>query len=352
MLKAEIDRSPRGRELKDRHWWLVAGAALAAAMLLAALVLGSTAVQAQVPGAVYTNAIEVVDGCAVLAGVVVSDDGMSVVHAGLDFSGRHFHSDFDPAVPIAEDGSFTASFEADLGPPNGMSPPNGIAGLVITISGTFTDNKLNGTVNVSPSTCGDVPFSAAAATFGEPEPAPPPPGALVFVGTFEPIFDFLPQPDGDGVDDCGGGGFITTLNADGTETISIETIGLTVGGIPVDGFSVFEPGEFPIDENGNFSNEIEAVPGVTARNEGSFDFDADPPSLSGTVAVFSTTDPSNLLCEFSYSGVLQAVSAPVTGSGPALGSDHGALLWMLLGAGLSALSLGATGLAFVRRRET
>ena len=351
MLKAEFGTNLRGRELKGRHWWLAGGGALAAAMLLAALALGSASVQAQVPGAVYIGSqIEVVGDCGELAGVVVSDDGMSVVHAGVDVSGRHFHTDFDPAVPIAEDGSFTASFEADLGPPNGMSPPNGIAGLVITISGTFAGIELNGTVNVSPSSCGDVPFSAA--TFEEPAPPPPPPGALVFVGTFEPIFDFLPQPDGDGVDDCGGGGFITTLNADGTETISIETIGLTVGGVPVDGFSVFEPGEYPIDENGNFSNESEAVPGFTARNEGSFDFDADPPSLSGTVTVFPTTDPSNVICEFSYSGVLQeAVAPPVTGIGPAAASDHGTLLWTLLVAGVGALALGATGLAVARRRS-
>ena len=165
MLKAEFGTNLRGRELKGRHWWLAGGGALAVAMLLVALALSSATAQAQQPGAVYVGDVSVVGDCGELAGVVVSDDGMSVVHAGVDVSGRHFHTDFDPAVPIAEDGSFTASFEADLGPPNGMSPPNGIAGLVITISGTFAGNKLNGTVNVSPSTCGDVPFSAAAATF-------------------------------------------------------------------------------------------------------------------------------------------------------------------------------------------
>ncbi len=46
-----------------------------------------------------------------------------------------------------------------------------------------------------------------------------------------------------------------------------------------------------------------------------------------------------------------ALGSPDLGIGPASGSDHGALLWTLLGAGLGALSLGATGLALVRRRD-
>ena len=46
-----------------------------------------------------------------------------------------------------------------------------------------------------------------------------------------------------------------------------------------------------------------------------------------------------------------ALGSPDLGIGPASGSDHGALLWTLLGAGLGALSLGATGMAIVRRRD-
>ena len=353
MSKAGTGEDPRGRELNGCRWWLSAGGVLAAAMLLMALALGSTSVQAQEPGAIYAGDLPVVGDCG--GGTIhvdVSDDGMSIVHAGIldvnaaeTFLSGDFHSDFDPgAVPIAQDGSFTASFEPDLGTPNGM------AGLLIIVSGTFAGIELNGFVNVSPSTCGDVPFSAE--TFEEPQP--PPAGSLVFVGTFEPIFDFLPQPDGDGVDDCGGGDIITTLNPDGTEVVSIETRGFNVVGRPNDAFLPFQPGEFLIDENGNFSNEAEPLAGFTVRNEGSFDFDADPPSLSGTVTVFPTTDPSNVICEADYSGVLggEAIIAAAAGSGPVGGADDGAALWPLLAAGLVAFAIGATGLAVVRRRAT
>ena len=357
MSKAGTGEDPRGRELKGRGWWLSGGGALAVAMLLVALALGSPTVQAQEPGAFYSGEVPLVGDCG--GGTIhvnVGDDEVSVVHTGIfDFNAAEtflsgeFHTNFDPgAIPIAQDGSFTASFEPDLGPAE-EGDPGDMAGLVIVVSGTFAGIELNGFVNVSPSTCGDMAFSAR--TFEQQPPPPPPPGALVFVVSFEPIFDFLPQPDGDGVDDCGGGTFSTTLNPDGTEVISSEVTAFTVAGGPVTVVFQFEPGEFPIDENGNFSNESEPLPGFSSLNEGAFDFAADPPSVSGTVLVFVTADPSNVLCEADYSGVLggEAIIAAVAGSGPAAGSGDGAVLW-LLAAGLGALALVATGLAVVRRR--
>ena len=64
-----------------------------------------------------------------------------------------------------------------------------------------------------------------------------------------------------------------------------------------------------------------------------------------------TTDPSNVICAWSYSGVLQEVGAPVSGRGPDAGSDHGGLLWTLLAASLAAAALAfGSAAGYARRR--
>lgn len=182
----------------------------------------------------------------------------------------------------------------------------------------------------------------------EPEPAPA--GALVFEGLWEPIFDFLPQPDGDGVPDCGGGDIIITVTPDRTEVFSIAGTGFTSAGVLDDFAFQFQPGEAPIDQDGNFSIvfEDQEVP-VSARNQGKFDFDADPQTVSGTGTVFPTADPTNIFCEPDYTATqVKAVALAPTGSGPASASGNGMTLWALVAASLGALTL-ATGLALRRR---
>lgn len=262
--------------------WLLGGGALAAAILLVGLGITASTVQAQVTH-IYSGSIDVVDvncgGGAI--DVTKSEDGMSIVIVAVDqtkadgspVSGTAV---FDTgALPIGADGSFSTTFDAfDVPTPDGLSPPDVGAGHTITVAGTFTGDTLIGTVNVSPSSCGNVPFSATTAA--EPQPAPA--GALVFKGHFEPIFDFLPRETPlDGVPDCGGGDVVITVTPDRTKIFSFELIGNTIGGVPVSLTVQSQPGQFPIDQNGNVSGVTETAV-FSTTNKATFGFDTDPHS--------------------------------------------------------------------------
>ncbi len=333
--------------------WLLGGGALAAAILLAGLGISASTVQAQV-GRIHFGSIDVVDENCGGGTIDVSQsaDGMSIVLVAVDqtkadgspISGTGV---FDPgAVPIGADSSFSTTFDAsDVPTPDGVSPPNGVAGHTITVTGTFTGDTVTGTVNVSPSNCGNVPFSAQT----PPTEAPPPPaGALIFEGQFEPIFDFLPQPDGDGVPDCGGVDIIITVTPDRKVIFSLELIGNTIGGVPVTTGVTFQPGESSVDQNGNFST-VTLTPGFSTTNQGKFDFDAAPQTVSGTVTTFPTADPSFIVCEQDYTAThqVEAVALPPTGfGGPTAGNSM--TPWLALVAALGALTVAA-GLALRRR---
>lgn len=169
---------------------------------------------------------------------------------------------------------------------------------------------------------------------------------LAFVATVEPMFDFYPPPDGDGTDDCGGGQVILTVSADRTYVVSDEPRETSVLGNASTTLIEFEPGEFAIDQSGSFSFTTEGW-----SKEGAFDFDADPPAVTGTATIFQADDPSNVLCVYDFSGSAEAGAAlPSTGSGPAAGSYGGLALWLVLAASLGAFGLATTGLAIMRRR--
>ncbi len=347
MIREDMGKDPRGRELKGHLlWWLMSAAALAVAAFFASLALGSTTARAQVASASYSAIIDAptadCGGGSII--VEVHDDAASIRLIGLTgFSADGTTFDalvgvLDPgAVPIADDGSFTTSSEATPGDDD-LSPPNG--GFTATVSGTFTDNRLDGTVNVSPSTCGDVPFSAVLPELEEP--VPPPEGALVFEGHFEALFVST-----NGLE-CGGGEIIVAVYPDRTSVFSFEMRGNTIGNIVFDAFDQFEPGEFPIDENATFSHLLFEEGGFDTLDEGAFDFEADPKTVTGTLTTFPAADPSVIICEEDYTAATAVL--PTAGSGPAAGSDSGAVLWVVLAAALGAFGLATTGLAVMRRR--
>ena len=126
-------------------------AAIAAAVVL--LGLGAAAfsapAHAQVGGATYSGNFQEDDGTGCGGGTIdltLSDDGTQIVSTfvtGAMFGGVPIDDlavDIDPPVEIADDGSFSATFEA-------------VAGISITLAGSFDGDSVSGSVDVPVLNC-------------------------------------------------------------------------------------------------------------------------------------------------------------------------------------------------------
>ena len=183
-----------------------------------------------------------------------------------------------------------------LNPPAGLGPNQSLLRLVPRPGdpqqGTHFTDLFNAAIEPGPA------LTNATVSCGEAPPPPttptPVPGALVFAGSFEDIYDFT----GDTTPDCGGGTLALTLTPDGTGIVSLVVTGFNVGGSLNDNVMDFDP-PIAIASDGSFFSSDPLPPpldAILSTLEGSFDFSVVPATVAGILTIALVADPSVVLC--------------------------------------------------------
>ena len=149
--------------------------------------------------------------------------------------------------------------------------------------------------------------------------------------------------------------------------VLLTVAGFFVSGSPNDNQTEFEP-PVPIAGDGTFNTAGPLPPpldSILSTLAGSFDFDVDPNTVSGTLTIGLVADPSVVLCEATFTGEALAAgeeppppppaaadtvapSLPATGSSG--GSSSDGALWAILAGIVGLFALGTAGVASFRRR--
>ena len=153
--------SGRGKSLGARLAMSVAAIAAAVVLLGLGAAAFATPAHAQVGGATYSGSFQEDDGTGCGGGTIdltLNDDGTQIVSTLVDgamFGGVPIDDlavDIDPPVEIADDGSFSATFDA-------------VPGIPITLSGSFDGDSVSGDVDVPALSC-NATFTATTAGDG------------------------------------------------------------------------------------------------------------------------------------------------------------------------------------------
>ena len=165
-------------------------------------------------------------------------------------------------------------------------------------------------------------IDAALVDPAAPTPTPTPvPGALVFVGEFA-----ITDPD------CGGGDITITLDPAGTGIVSLAVVGFNGLGSPNELVTELDP-PIAIESDGSFSGSFPLpAPGISATIAGTFDFAADPATVSGTLTIALVVNPSFVLCAADFTaegppvGALTPTATPTPGGPTATATPDGDLV--------------------------
>ena len=165
-----------------------------------------------------------------------------------------------------------------------------------------------------------------------PTPTPPAvPGAQLFVGEFA-----VTDPD------CGGGDITITLNPAGTGIVSLAVTGFNVLGDPNELVTDFDP-PIAIESNGSFSSSAPLPSPLDAIFEGTFDFAANPATVSGTLTITLVDNPGVVLCAaaFTAEGPPRATPTPGGPTATATPDDTSEVLETAVGPSLPSTGVGA-----------